>query len=411
MAYRDDILALDPDHYWTFDNAYTDLGEGPSAPKNANSAGGAPTFDATPIAEDSTHSLLINTDAERVEAPDSAQMNSQAREQRTLCGWFQASQIFRPPTAIYKEGSNNNNMAILIGFGNKIIAQASDQGDFDIQVYSDDTLTPDRSYHICFKFDGSNGDDEFSLFIDGIKQSVSVPADAAPGKTTMAAHSGDIGWGNPDANIGMGGIFVGFSGPTNGYYSHWASWSTVLTDTEIREELFEKGATPVHVVTNQTQLDALADTLISETPKAIQVDVAGSISLSADNITFSEASIHVEYTGTGTLTWTNDNGSNATIAATTGGGTVVFENPAILTLTGLENATEVRVFEGGTTTEIGGSENVTTGSFALSVSTATVDVSILSLGFQNIRLDGLDMSSGDLTVPVQQNTDRQYNNP
>jgi len=410
VAYRDDILTLDPDHYWTFDNTYADIGEGASAPKNATSAGGTPTFDATPITEDATHSLLVNTTSERVEAPDSAQINSQARAQRTMAGWFLATQIMRPPTAIYKEGSNNNNMAFLLGFGNTVIAQAADAGDFDIQVYSDRALTPNRAYHLCFRFDGSGGGNEFALFIDGVKQSSSVPAAATPDKTTMAAHSGDIGWGNPDANLGMGGTFVGFTGPTDGHYSHWASWSTALTDTSIRETLFERGATPSHVVTNQTELDALADTAVSETPNAIRVDVAGSITLIADNITFSEASIHVEYTGSGTLTWVNNNGSNASISATTGGGTVVFQNPASLTLTGLQNPTEVRVFEGGTTTEIAGEENVTTGSFTTTLSEATVDVAILSLGYQNIRLQSLDMSSGDITVPIQQVLDRQYDN-
>lgn len=84
-----------------------------------------------------------------------------------------------------------------------------------------------------------------------------------------------------------------------------------------------------------------------------------------------------------------------------------------LTLTGLKNPTEVRVFDAGTTTEIAGVENVTSGTYTSSLDAGTyplVDISILSLGYQNIRLLGIDISGGDLTIPIQQQLDRQYQN-
>lgn len=83
-----------------------------------------------------------------------------------------------------------------------------------------------------------------------------------------------------------------------------------------------------------------------------------------------------------------------------------------LTLTGLKPNTEVRVFNAGTSTELAGSEDVT-GSFAWQYDTETVssvDVSILSLGYQNLRILGLSLGSNDVTVPVQQIVDRQYSN-
>lgn len=88
----------------------------------------------------------------------------------------------------------------------------------------------------------------------------------------------------------------------------------------------------------------------------------------------------------------------------------------LLTLTGLKNPTEVRVFEAGTTNEIEGtgSENVTSGTFTAKVDIATypsVDISVLSLGYQNTRLLAIDMTDGDVEIPVQQQLDRQYLNP
>lgn len=85
-----------------------------------------------------------------------------------------------------------------------------------------------------------------------------------------------------------------------------------------------------------------------------------------------------------------------------------------LTLTGLKNPTEVRVFDGGTTTEVAGQETITTGSFSWQYDPDTyseVDIAILTLGYQNIRLTGIALGTSDVTIPVQQQIDRQYNNP
>lgn len=85
-----------------------------------------------------------------------------------------------------------------------------------------------------------------------------------------------------------------------------------------------------------------------------------------------------------------------------------------LTLTGLKNPTEIRVFDAGTTTEIAGQESVTSGTFTTEIDAGTypaVDISIISLGYQNTRLLNVDISAGDVSIPVQQVIDRQYLNP
>ncbi len=88
---------------------------------------------------------------------------------------------------------------------------------------------------------------------------------------------------------------------------------------------------------------------------------------------------------------------------------------ATLTLTGLKNPTEVRVFDAGTTTEIAntGQESVTDGTFEAEIDVGTypdVDISVLSLGYQNLRFLAQTVPAAGLTIPVVQQVDRQYAN-
>jgi hypothetical protein len=84
-----------------------------------------------------------------------------------------------------------------------------------------------------------------------------------------------------------------------------------------------------------------------------------------------------------------------------------------LTLTGLQTDTEVRIFDAGTTTELAGQEDIDSGTFSWSYdyeAYTAVDISILSLGYQNIRLLNLPITFAGVTVPIQQQIDRQYQN-
>lgn len=90
-----------------------------------------------------------------------------------------------------------------------------------------------------------------------------------------------------------------------------------------------------------------------------------------------------------------------------------YSSYVLITLTGLKNPSEIRVFEYGTTTEVAGSgaENVTSGSHSFNIGLGQqVDIAILSLGYQNTRI--LNYSSTvSASVPIQQVIDRQYENP
>ena len=161
-------------------------------------------------------------------------------------------------------------------------------------------------------------------------------------------------------------------------------------------------------ITNQSGLDALADTLRADAPCCIRVTGDGIINLTADNITFSPlASIHVQYTGTGILNWTNTNGANASIGSTTAGGTINFINPATLTIAGLISGSEVRIYDneianyGNNDTELDGIESNVgiTFDFSHSGSANTIVIQVMKSGYVEI-LQEYTLGSSDETLTV-----------
>ena len=329
MTYDADIDALNPSHRYSFDGVYTDS-VGTSDGTNSGCA------TATAICEDVTNSIQTNGTTDRVTLPSVSTIN-QELDRKAVCGWFMTSAIQQPPCRVYGEGDASNSFAIILGFGNNVTFEV-DGASFTLQIYGDTPLVAGRAYHLCMVFESSTYGDELRAYLDGVPQTSS--ADVTPGGALASRGVGEFG--DPVGTVAMGGTAIVLVAPVNGSYNEWAFWAgadAVLTDAEVREELFEKGALPDNTITNQAGLDALASTVRSNAPLCIRVDVVGSITLTADDVTFHAlASIHVQYTGTGTLTWVNTNGSNATIGSTTGGGAIVFETEVALTIT-LQDAT------------------------------------------------------------------------
>jgi len=319
MAYSADIDALSPDHRWSFDGVYTDsIG-------SANGTNSGMAISGVPICEDVSNRVQSNSIADRVTLATSTDIEG-ALSQKGFGGWFRVSAINQPPTRIYGEGDATTSFAMLLGFGNNVTFEI-DSNDFTLQIFGDIPLENNRAYHLWMGFDGNGGTDEFRAYVDGVKQLDS--ADTSLGVASLGART--VGeFGDPVGTVAMGGVALVIIAPINGNYSQWASWSGVnamLTDNEIRQELFEKGALADVAITNQSGLDVLAGTIRSNAPLCIRVDVVGDITLTADNVTFDPlSSIHVQYNGTGTLTWVNTNGSNASISSSIGGGSVVIQN-------------------------------------------------------------------------------------
>ena len=124
----------------------------------------------------------------------------------------------------------------------------------------------------------------------------------------------------------------------------------------------------------------------------------------------------------GSLSISSSGGSNLNTSSyrNTGGGSVTITNNISVTLTGMKDNTEVRVYTTGTTTELAGVENATTGttddrSFTFSLSAATVvDIAIFNVNWifpPNNRIDGYTVPGSDTSLPVTQISDRNYENP
>jgi len=120
------------------------------------------------------------------------------------------------------------------------------------------------------------------------------------------------------------------------------------------------------------------------------------------------------YNNTGGHLVINILGSGTTPAVRNGAGatTQIVSGLVTLTLTGLEPYSEVRIYDAGTTTELAGTE--ASGDefpFTYTYSAQSIDIVVLHLRKQYFRLDGFAVGATDATLPIAQQTDRQYENP
>lgn len=417
---------LNPDHWWRFDNdGYADNGTVGANPITSSVLGDGGAFDSTPICEQNVFSWRINDQAGggRRECANSNSMNGQVETTRSMGGWIRFEQIDTALSCLYEEGGGVNNVTILQGLGGILIASYADTSDDNAQAYSDFRLEAGRAYHHIWRFDHTASpasDRRFELFIDGVKQSVTSGNPLTSGD--LDAHSGDISFGGPGGSLEVGGTDVTFPTQLDTRYANWASWTVSLDDADILE-LFQRGARPQDTIATdsaggmQVQVDALTKSRSNQANdiRIFEPDsgTTANLSLDFDGIVFDPGtSIQVEWRGAGVLTITNLNGANTDVSKcyTPRAGTVTVINPAQLTLTGLQNPSEVRVYEAGTTTEVAGQENVTTGTFNATIQVPSVDIVIAALEYQNIRLTNVDTTT-DLSLPIQQRFDRNYENP
>lgn len=414
MAYGD--ITLGADHRWSFDNVLTDsIGS-----LNVSNSGG--TLSSTPLTRGSTHSYQTNgRDDLATVAPDST-TGSTGLSQFAFQGWFQVSQIQGPPVLIFKTGGSTAGFALFMWAGNNVMLQVKDVNANDaVQIFSDVALSNNRPYHFFVRYSGSSFNNEIEFYIDGRKQ-IANRNGVLPGASAMTPYTGNITWGEngtTSIDVTVGSLAVLIKAPVNGFWSEWWTWSgagsDAITQPQLKDVLFASGAIPDFTITSgtQSQMQAQADTISStlrpNVPLCISVEEingGGDLNLSLDNVTFNAlAGMHIEYQGTGTLFLTNTNGSNASL----GTSNVTFLNPAQLTITGLQNPTEVRVYVSGTQTEIAGEESVNNGTFSATISQSPIDIRFISLEYQINKLENVPITS-NLSIEASQFLDRQYSN-
>lgn len=399
MAYGDNTYGAD--HEWSFNNVLTDS----IGTLNLSNTGGV--FVATPITRNSTHSYQTNGRDDLAVVGTDATSGASGFDRYAFQGWFMVSQIQGPPTLIYKQGGNTSGFALFLWAGNNVMLQVKDvNAANNIQIYSDIALTNNRPYHFLIRYSGSGFSNEIEFYLDGVKQT-SNNGTVQPGAASMTAHTGNHTFGEngtTSIDVSVGDEAVLIKAPVNGFWSRWWTWfggsAESITQTQIRDNLFGEGAIPGITIISDTEanmqiaLDAIASTLRGDEPVNIlveEVSGGGALNLNADNITHDpRASIHVFYEGSGTLNWTNSNGSNASI----GSQNVNFINPAIATITGLINGSEVRIYEDDGVdsndfgTDLAGIETLSGTTFQYSHSGATnvIVIQMIADGYEEIRI-------------------------
>jgi len=413
-SYDEVINNLSPDNYWTLQNTYNDSGAGSNdVPMTTDIVNSGGYFVTSPLlSRTSTYSWEIDNILTRRGCADNDDMNLDTHTERTMGGWIQLGDIQQSLSALYKEGGSVNNLAFLTGYGNVLMAQLADTGDDNVQAYSDFKLATGRSYHIMFRFSYDETPKEFRLFIDGVQQSVT---DGNPlTSTNLDSHNGDINWGDPDATLEMGGTNVAFAGKTKAQYAYWCTWSKALDkETEIRYKLFELGAKENTIIQSQSDMDEYSGTTIADCPLAFKIYPSAS-AITMDNITFDDrVSIELQWTAETELVVTLINGTvldTDKISKIFTGSTVTIISPPLLTLTGLQTNTEVRIYESGTTNEVSGIES-TSGTYSDTIYVDYVDIQIVSINYKIVRYNAVDLTGGDVSLPIDQELDRTYFNP
>lgn len=152
---------------------------------------------------------------------------------------------------------------------------------------------------------------------------------------------------------------------------------------------------------------------------AIEIDTAGTYTFTDNTFTGysgtgNDAAIWFNPTGgTGNLVLNASGGNiSAGLIRNSSSGSVTVNNNVNVTLTGLVNPTEVRVFTAGTTTELQGQENVTTGTYIISQAAASnIDIRIYSVSYLPADILNYTVPGSNTSLPIQQVFDRNYQNP
>jgi hypothetical protein len=180
-------------------------------------------------------------------------------------------------------------------------------------------------------------------------------------------------------------------------------------------------ATGVAFMTSDNPADLSDNTFISGgVGHAIEIDTTGTYSFSGNKFTGYGAG------GSNDAAIYNNSGGAVTINVTGGGDTPTIRNGASasttvnsnvsITLTGMRDNTEVRVFEQGTTTVVDGIEDATAGtpddrSFTFTTASGNaVDIRIINKTYVNQAILNFS-TTADTSLPIQQQFDRNYRNP
>lgn len=293
-AYVDDIDALNPTHYWTFDNTLNDRGLGITT--NGTFEDGAVYGGA--ITADSTNAIDVGTGQVTVGNTTDTNDGNDRYQTRTFSTWFQADDL-SSPTVIWEEGAQVNNFAINVGVARNVQVQAADDNEYYLTIFADQLIEQSKPYHVAYTWErgtttGGAGT-RLRMWLNGVEQGTSYTT-TDPSTAAFPSHTGDINFGNsPDSLKFYNDDALSYIDRDKSL-AHFAIWNDVLlTETQI-QTLFENGAAPTTstLTLNDVMADtsialheisALGGTLVSETTSTVR-DPGGDVILNYPVTTF-----------------------------------------------------------------------------------------------------------------------------
>lgn len=353
-TYTADIAALGADHHWKFDGNSTD------AIGSANGTDTSILHTGAAIAKDATNSAEMNGRDDRISIPTTTTINNSAQARKAVAGWFMVDDVELPHVRIYGEGNQTTNFQFILFAGNSVALEVRDGVNFQLQIYSSISLAANRAYQLCGIFEGNGYGNEARFYIDGIEQTAADPTSRQPADADLGTR-GVAEFGDPAGTVGLNGVALLMNSPgdnvaanqvISGFYQHWCAWGdeadAVLTDTEVRQTLFESGALAEDTVVTaavgamQTAID-LDGQVAVDAPCVIEVEEVtggGDFTLNMNGQNFDPlASIHIRYNGIAdTLTIVDDGttGIDAAKLAAPFGGTIELRTAVTVSVTALD---------------------------------------------------------------------------
>lgn len=165
-------------------------------------------------------------------------------------------------------------------------------------------------------------------------------------------------------------------------------------------------------IASVAESDSIDNCTFLNNTRAIKITAIGTYTFNGH--TFSGNTYDIENSSSGLVTINNINGSNTITYINTGGGSVIINTYRTLTFTGVKTGSEIRILSHATLTELTGEESNTTGSFSYQynyVASTYIDIIVHHLDYQFYRLDNYLLANSDVSLPIQQAGDRQYENP
>ena len=290
-------------------------------------------------------------------------------------------------------------------------------GNLDGCTITDPSMSEGESFINATQFNELSGISNCSFTTVGKGHAIELDGTAGSGTlsgNTFTGYKSDpsgvtagSGWEfNNETEVSSNNVIFsyphGISSGNSFYYEVQANGNIGLTDGGL---YYLRSVDSSTVSVHETEYGAVNNT------NTISITALGGGSGGTNSFYSSNAAFH---NSTGGLLTLNITGGTSPGVRNSGGSTTTVVNSVSVTLSGLKDDSEVRVYETGTTIEVAGIETATDGtpddrSFTFSDSPGDqIDIVVLALKYKWLKLINVTVPNDNTTIPIQQIIDRNY---